>query len=201
MSLYALGKGATYVLVRALFKMEYTGLENIPAGGGYILASNHRSNFDPMVIAHKIKPQVHYLAKDELLSNPVSRLIISNLGVVPVKRGQGDTQALAKAGEYIHAGGVIGIFPEGRRAKDGVPLRPRSGVSIIAGQTGADILPVGVTYHGGVRAGSRVSVRYGPLIPNARLGIDPDCPSSIKASSRIIMDEILGLVQNIPGGA
>ncbi len=193
MNLYPFGKAVTHALVRILFKMRYEGLENIPKGGGYILASNHRSFFDPMFIAHKISPDIHFLAKEELVTPPVIGAVIRTLGVVPVRRGAGDTGALDEAARLIRGGGVLGIFPEGTRSRDGMPLRPRSGLAIIAGKTRADILPCAVCF--GRRLGFRqtVTVRYGPLIRNERLALGSGAPSSVKAASRMVMEEIVAL--------
>ena len=193
MNLYPFARAATYPLVRALFKISYEGLENIPEQGGYILACNHRTNFDPLFIAHKIPSPIAYLAKIELVKHPLAGPIIKSLGVVPIDRGSGDTGALESAALRIGEGSVLGMFPEGTRSKDGVPLRPRSGVAIIAGKTGTDILPCAVVF--GKKLGFReaVTVRYGPVIPNSRLGIDLSSPSAIREASRLIMEEILAL--------
>lgn len=195
MNLYPIGKVITYALMRLCFSVRYEGLEHIPSAGGYILASNHRSNFDPVLIAHKIPPQVHYLAKEELLRNAFIGTIIKSLGIIPIKRGSGDTTALDNAAQVIHDGGVLGMFPEGHRSKDGKPLRPRSGIALIAGQTGAHILPCAVCYGEKLRFRTRVTIRYGALISHPELGVQLDAPSTIRGASRQIMDRIVGLLE------
>jgi len=187
--------------VRAAFAVRYEGVENIPASGGYILACNHRSNFDPILLAHKMSVQIHYMAKIELVRNPLIGSIIKRFGVIPVDRGGGDTGALDNAAALIQNGGVLGMFPEGHRSKTGAPLRPRSGVSVIAGKTGADILPVAISYPQGIKFRAPVVVRYGKLIPHARLGIDPDSPATIRAASKLLMDEIIALLEPLPEGS
>lgn len=201
LNLYPLGKAVTHLLVRLLFSMRYEGLENIPEQGGFILACNHRSNFDPLLIAHKIPQQIHYLAKDELVQGAVVGSIIRSLGVVPIKRGTGDKNALDTAVSVIRQGGVLGIFPEGHRSPDGTPLRPRSGVALIAGQTGADVLPCAVSY--GPKLGLRtpITVRYGKLIPHAELGVDPASPSTLKGATRRIMEDIISMLDYKGPGA
>jgi len=198
MNLYPLGKASTGLLVRVAFRIKFEGTENIPPGGGYILACNHRSNFDPVIIAQKVPVQVYYLAKVELLKNPVAGFIISRLGIIPVKRGEGDNSAIEKAVEIVRGGGVLGVFPEGSRSKDGVPLRPRSGAAVIASQTGADVLPMAVTYAKGVRFGGTVTVRYGQMIPNSDLGVAPGSPTSLRKASKFVMDKIVALMDPAP---
>ncbi|HHY53001.1 MAG TPA: 1-acyl-sn-glycerol-3-phosphate acyltransferase [Clostridiales bacterium] len=194
LNLYSFGKAVTYPVVRGLFSIRYEGLENIPKQGGFILACNHRSNFDPVLIAHKVPHQIHYLAKDELVRIAVVGSIIRNLGVVPIKRGTGDKQALEAAIAVLRQGGVLGIFPEGHRSPDGTPLRPHSGVALIAGQTGADVLPCAVSY--GPKLGFRIpiTIRYGKLIPNEELGVDISSPSTLKAATRRIMEDIVAML-------
>ena len=199
MNIYPFGKAISYPFVRLFFKMKYEGLEHIPQGGGYILACNHRSNYDPILLAHKVPIQVRYLAKAELLKNRIARFVMNGLGVIPIKRGEGDSGALESAVEIIQNGGVLGMFPEGKRSKDGVPLRPRSGVALIAGKIRADILPVAISYGKGVRFRSPVTVRYGPLIPSDKLGVDLDSPATIRAASKLIMGEIIALMDPLPG--
>jgi len=198
MNLYPFCKFLSYLLVRVIFRMKYEGLENIPQEGGYILACNHRSNFDPPIISHKVSLQVRYLAKVELLQNPIAGFVMSRLGLIPVKRGEGDSRAIDKAVEVVKDGGVLGVFPEGSRSKDGVPLRPRSGVALIAGQTGADILPMAITYPKGVRFLGPVIVRYGTLIPNEQLGVDLTSPTTMRKASKFIMDKIIALMEPPP---
>ena len=201
MRFYFFMRGVAAFFIRLILRVRYEGVEHIPAHGGYILACNHRSNFDPVLIALKIPRQVNFFAKVELVRIPIIGRIIMALGVVPVSRGTGDTGALDSAVEKLSGGGILGIFPEGHRSKDGKPLRPRSGISIIAGRTGADVLPCAVSYPKGMRFLAPVTVRYGPLIPASDLAIDPGVPSSIKAATKSIFEQILALVDpNLPEG-
>lgn len=195
MNLYPFGKAVTYALVRLLFRMRYEGIENIPQDRGFILASNHRTNFDPLFIAHKVPKQLFYMAKVELFRNGLIGWLLRSLGAFPVERGKGDTRPMERAKSLLDSGGVLGMFPEGHRSKDGTPLRPRSGVALIAGQTGADVLPCAVVY--GKKLGFRtvVTVRYGKVMAAGELGIDPASPSTVRSGARVIMDAIVALLE------
>ena len=198
MNLYPLAKTVSYWLVRVLFRMRYEGLENIPKDRGFILASNHRSNFDPLFIAHKIPQQLHYMAKAELFKNPLLGWAMRRVNAFPVQRGKGDTFALEMAGQIIEKGSILGMFPEGHRSKDGTVQRPHSGIAIIAGQTGAAVLPCAVIY--GKKLGFRtvVTVRYGELISREQLAADASSPSSIRNCTKRIMGDIVALL--LPAG-
>lgn len=193
--LYGFGKMVTYWYVRILFRMRYVGLENIPKGKGFILASNHRANHDPLFIAHRVPKSIHYMAKAELFRNKFLGWLMRNINAFPVARGTGDTSALETAKSVIRSGDVLGMFPEGTRSKDGKPLRPRSGVALIAGQTGADVLPCAVCFEGKLRFRCPITVRYGKLITASELGIDSEKPSTVRAASKRIMADIIDLLE------
>jgi 1-acyl-sn-glycerol-3-phosphate acyltransferase len=177
-----------------LYRVRYEGLENIPKDSGFILACNHRSYCDPLFIAHKLRQPIHYMAKAELFRNPVIAFILRGVNAFPVARGTGDRSAIDTAISIIKGGEVMGMFPEGTRSKDGQPLRPRSGVAIVAAETIADVLPCAVCFEGKLRFRTNVTVRYGKLIPAEKLGAQVDSRATIKAASRMIMDEIVGLL-------
>lgn len=190
---YKVARAIVWFLIKILFKIEIKGLENIPENSGFILASNHRSLPDPAFIAVKLKPRVYYMAKKELFWWPFS-VIIRALGAFPVKRGEGDNTALDTASNIIKSGKILGIFPEGTRSKSGEPLRPKSGVAIIAKDTKSDILPVRIHFDGKLRFRSKVTVTYGKLIRFDELELSDDAaPSAIKKASRLIMDRIVEL--------
>ena len=200
MNLYTLGKAVTYLLVRIIFRIKHEGLENIPEGGGYILACNHQSYCDPPIAAHKVPMQVRYMAKEQLLKVPVLGFFIRRLGIIPVKRGDGDGSVIDTAIEVLRDGGILGIFPEGtrNRLEDGKMGRVRLGMVQIAGQTGADILPMAITYHKDVRFRKPVTVRYGELIPNGQLGIDLASRASLRQASKFVKYKIEALIDLPP---
>lgn len=193
--LYGFGKLVTYWYVRLFFRMRYVGLENIPRAKGFILASNHRANHDPLFIAHRVPKGIHYMAKAELFRNKLLGWILRNVNAFPVARGTGDTSAIDTAKEVIRSGDVLGMFPEGTRSRDGKPLRARSGVALIAGQTGADVLPCAICFEGRLRFRTAVTVRYGKLITVDELGIDAEKPSMVRAASKRIMADIVALLE------
>lgn len=193
--LYGFGKTVTYWLTRLLFRMRYEGLEHIPPHSGFILASNHRGYFDPVFIASKLVQPVHFMAKAELFRNPLLSWLFHGLNAFPVSRGTGDTAAMDTARQIIHSGEVLGIFPEGHRSKDGTLLRIRSGLALLAGQTGADVLPCVIYFDGTLRFRSAVTVRYGKLIPAGDLAVNPQERATLRAASKRVMQEMTVLLE------
>ena len=190
---YNCAKAIVWFVLKLLYRIEVTGLENLPDQGGYILAANHRCLLDPIFIAAELKHRVYFMAKKELFWFPFS-LLLHALGAFPVKRGEGDHSAVDKASSIIKEKKILGIFPEGTRSKTGEPLRPKSGVAVIAKDTKADILPVGIHFEGKLRLGAKVTISYGKLIRFEELSLcDETQTSAIKKASRLIMDRIIEL--------
>lgn len=195
---YKLGVGVCAIIVHILFKVTIIGRENVPKSGGYVLAANHRTNFDPLFVATSVKPQVFFMAKEELfLKSKLLGWIFRHLGAFPVSRGKGDSGAMGWAENIIRDGGVLGMFPEGTRTKTGETARPKSGTAVIANQTGADVLPCAVCYGTALHFRTPVTVRFGEVIKNSMLGFsgEGNSPREIKAASHLIMDSIVELTK------
>ena len=179
-------------IMNVLYRIDYQGSEHIPQTGGFIICANHTSNLDPVLLGLAMNHhQVEYMAKEELFHIPVLGFIIRKLGAFPVRRGKGDTGAIKYAEEVVKRGGVLGIFPEGGRSKDGKPMRPKSGAALIASQTGADVLPVGISFEPKRRFRRGIVVRIGKLIPNEEIAVASLTPSELKRASTIIMSRIV----------
>jgi 1-acyl-sn-glycerol-3-phosphate acyltransferase len=114
-------------------RLEVEGLETLPASGPLLLVGNHDSHWDPVMVgvAAVKRRQIRALAKSELWDVRGLGPILNGMGQIPIERGVGDKQALAKAIETLRAGACIGVFPEGTRSR-GKVLRARSGVGRLA---------------------------------------------------------------------
>lgn len=121
------------------------GTGHVPMSGPVILASNHRSNLDIVLLGAVSPRPVNYLGKRELAEQNRIGPVLVQLGMVPVDRGRGDRGALEQIAAVLRAGDVVGIFPEGTRTPDGALHRFRSGAARLAAQTQAPVVPVGVT--------------------------------------------------------
>ncbi|WP_328468722.1 1-acyl-sn-glycerol-3-phosphate acyltransferase [Actinoplanes sp. NBC_00393] len=120
-------------IVRWWGRLEVVGLHHLPRSGATIVAANHDSAWDPVVIAFAARRhrQIQALAKSSLWKNPLLRRVLDGMGQIPVRRGQADTDALDAAVRCLSASGCLGIFPEGSRSQ-GRQLRARSGVGRLA---------------------------------------------------------------------
>ncbi|WP_028950325.1 lysophospholipid acyltransferase family protein [Sulfurihydrogenibium subterraneum] len=127
---------------KKFLKIEVVGVENIPLEGGCIIAANHRSHFDPPVI-NIISPRpVIFLAKKELFEVPILGWFIKKAGAIPVRRDSRDTTAIKKSITLLKEGFVIGIFPEGSRARPGEFRKPQPGVGYLIEKAKVPVIPV-----------------------------------------------------------
>jgi 1-acyl-sn-glycerol-3-phosphate acyltransferase len=119
--------------VAAWGRLRVEGLEAIPESGPLLVLGNHDSHWDPIMIgiAARKRRQIRALAKSDLWKVRGLAPILNGMGQIPIERGKGDKQALARAIEALRAGICIGVFPEGTRSR-GEVLRARSGVGRLA---------------------------------------------------------------------
>lgn len=170
-------------LARALLSLDATaisGREFIPARGGFVLASNHCSHFDPPILAVASPRPLTFFAKRELFANPVFGAVIRRLGAFPVDRGSGDQAALACALDYLRAGHALVIFPEGTRSLDGTLGRAKLGAALMAVKAGVPLVPTFID--GSYRAWRKGGpIRRAPV--RVRIG-EPILPSGIPDTAR-----------------
>lgn len=186
-------------IMHLLFNIKYEGVENIPAQKGAVLICNHRVFLDPVFLGIKIKKQLRFMGKKELFNTPFAPLFKA-IGAFPVDRGKGDKSALEKASSIVKNGEIIVIFPEGTRSKTGELLKFKSGAAVVAGQTGADVVPACISYQGKLRIRSKVTVKFGSPIPSNQLfdGVEDLSqlkPSQIKTASTLIRERVAGLLE------
>lgn len=182
-------------IINKLYDIEYVGLENIPEEGGFIIASNHIDALDPVFISLGMeKRQLHFMGKKELFENPLAKWFLTKLNGFPIVRGSADTEALDYSIRVVKEGHILGIFPEGTRSKDYKPARAKSGVAMIAHQSKASVLPVSIYNRDEMKKKSKITIRFGELIPYENLGISEEATrEEIKGCAKMIMGEIVKL--------
>ena len=136
---WGLGSG----LCALLFRLRVEGRMHIPTEGGLIVASNHCSYVDPILIGVASYRELCYVAKREVFPIPVLGWLITRLNAIPIDRSaRGDRQALRRIEEAVGLGGALLMFPEGTRNKAGRFLKPRSGIGMMVVRNSVPVVPV-----------------------------------------------------------
>lgn len=158
-------------LFGAQFKLmgwQVRGAENLPKEGPVIVAINHVSLWDPLLVGCGLDRQVWYMAKEELFAIPVLGWVIKQWGAFPVKRGKGDTSAIRQSLAVLKDGRVLGVFPEGTRSKTGEMQKGLPGIVLLMEKTQAPIVPIKVygTKHLLTKGWGKLGMVVGkPLMP------------------------------------
>lgn len=187
---------ATLVAYKLFYNFHIEGTENIPQDRALVMASNHRSYADPVILTMPMKRPVTYMAKEELFKNKLFGWFITKLGAFPVKRGGGDMQVIDDSVAILKSGRNLVIFPEGTRSKDGKVGKGKTGVALIAAKSGADVLPCGIIFEGEkLHFRSKLTLRFGKVIPAEEIAVEDASPKSLKEVKKRIMGAITELVE------
>jgi len=139
--LYKLVRPIVTIFVKIVYRPTIIGKENIPKKGKIILAGNHTSILDCVLLMSSTKRNIHYLAKKELFTG-IKKIFFSNMGLIPVDRSKKDKSVLPLAKKYLDNGCVIGIFPEGTTEKGIKKLLPfKIGAVKLSNETNTKIIP------------------------------------------------------------
>jgi 1-acyl-sn-glycerol-3-phosphate acyltransferase len=158
---YVMVGAISWPLFKALFRLRARGTENLPRSGGFVLAANHWSNFDPWPLGLPLFPWrfLRFMAKSELFWFPLG-LVIRAGGGFRVRRGERDEAAITTAVALCREGHAVVMFPEGTRRRKGLrkkhQARWHSGAARIAIEADVPLVPAGIV-------GTDQLARLGPL--------------------------------------
>jgi len=183
-------------VVKGLYRLRARGLEHLPQGG-FVLAANHTSNFDPWPLGMPFLPerQLRFMAKSELF-NPVLAPILRAGGAFKVRRGEGDVDAMRTAVGLVRDGEIVVMFPEGTRQKKGLvkkhTARPHTGAARIALAAGAPLVPAAIGGTDRLLRLGPLRVAYGPPIDLSDLDGQEQKTAASVATDRLMakIDEL-----------
>lgn len=203
----ALALGAR-IFAKSMSRIRIDGaIDDIPREGPLILAANHASNLDALVLGSWLIPKlgrrIHWLGKKELFDWPLVGWAAANGGVHPVDRDAADVEAFRLAQRILDEGHVLFVFPEGTRSPDGALQKALDGLALLAMRTGAPIVPLGIS--GSYRVwprgqklphpGGRVNVRVGrPFRPAEALPTGTTRRTAKGLVTKLIMERIAELL-------
>jgi 1-acyl-sn-glycerol-3-phosphate acyltransferase len=144
--LYRVVRAIISVLFSLVARREYIGLENIPAEPPYIMVINHLAVFDAPMLLTVCPHTIHAFAAAKHKRNPFYALLLVIMGSIWVRRGEVDRKALQEALDMLKRGEVLGMAPEGTRARGTYALQKgKAGAAYLATRADVPIVPVGLT--------------------------------------------------------
>ncbi|HEY4227601.1 MAG TPA: (d)CMP kinase [Candidatus Limnocylindrales bacterium] len=198
-------------IARAVARYRIEGdLSSLPRTGPMIMAANHASSADPVLIGAFLNQvlgrPLNWLGKRELVEFPLTGWAFRIAGIHPVDRDAADLEAFRTAMRILEADQVLAVFPEGTRSRDGGLQQVREGVGMLALRSGAPVLPVAVIDSDVLwprgqllpHYGRRVTVRYGtPFVVTEELaakGLPIKGRQATEAATRLVMARIAALL-------
>jgi 1-acyl-sn-glycerol-3-phosphate acyltransferase len=204
---YQLSRVVAGPILHAFGRPRATGLENIPASGPALLASNHLSIIDSVYLPLMLSRPVVFPAKAEYFTakGPVGRLWAAYLrSTNQLAMNRDDTRSatatLEAAAEILRAGELFGFYPEGTRSPDGRLYRGRSGLGWLVLNTGAPVIPIAMSGTrrmmppGKLPRPAKIEIKIGKPMEFAHLAGDPPA-----RARRIIADEVMHAIADLSG--
>ena len=207
LSRFALIKAVLGPIMRLMFRPRVEGAEHIPGDGAVILAGNHLTFIDSIVLPIVCDRQVFFIGKDEYvtgkgLKGRLMAWFFTGVGMIPVDRdgGRGGVAALMTGRRVLEQGNMFGIYPEGTRSPDGRLYRGRTGIARLTLMTGAPVVPFAMIGTDKLQPGGaglprpgRVPVRFGEAMEFSRYeGMDRD-RYVLRAITDSVMTEVMRL--------
>lgn len=157
-------------VLRTWLRLEVVDQYRVPAHGPVLIASTHASHADSIALGAGLDRPVFFLGDERLTRWPVLGPCLPRLGMVPLRRGEGDLAALGHLADLLADGHAVVVYPEGSRSRDGRIYQPRSGTARLAARTAVPVVPAAVAGTFEVwptdarprLRGGKVRIRFGP---------------------------------------
>jgi len=168
---YTFWRFVLFLFFKIFLRLKVFGRENFPKDGGVIVAPNHVSFLDPLIVGVAAPRKLNYLARSTLFRPKIFAKMLYWVNVSPIKRETGDANAFKLVLNRLRQQKPVLIFPEGTRSQDGKLQDPKSGIGFLQVTSGADILPCYVEgsreawpRHSKFPRFAHVSVHFGKLL-------------------------------------
>ncbi|MHB0858649.1 MAG: lysophospholipid acyltransferase family protein [Anaerolineae bacterium] len=142
-TVYRIMRVLCIAMMHVLYRYTIVGRENVPSSGPLMLVVNHLHILDPAAVMPAVPRKIVTMAKEEWNKASLVGLLLRMAGVVFVRRGEVDRQALRESMAVLNSGGVLAIAPEGTRSKHAALQSAKPGIAYLALRSNATIVPVG----------------------------------------------------------
>jgi 1-acyl-sn-glycerol-3-phosphate acyltransferase len=156
----------------AVFRVKLVGREKLPTGGGFVLAGNHISYADPVLLWCRSPRPVHFMARENLWDSDFLGWALDWFWAFPVKRDAADREALQRASAYLKAGEPVGIFPEGTRKFKG-NNEAHGGAAFLAIRNEVPVFPIGISGTDRIKPPGARMLRFPKVVMAVGDPIDP----------------------------
>ncbi|MBI4341439.1 MAG: 1-acyl-sn-glycerol-3-phosphate acyltransferase [Candidatus Omnitrophica bacterium] len=181
---YGLTKLLCWIFFRAGYGLQVSGQEHVPRRGAFLVASNHVSFLDPVVIGTACPRRLTFLARHTLFRHLLLRLWLQGVGAVPLNRDEADPSAIRSAIACLRRGQPVALFPEGTRQESGRLGAAKRGLGLLAKLGHVPVVPAYVrgTYEALPRNTTRlhrskIRVAFGPPVAYTSTPVPPDAAS------------------------
>jgi 1-acyl-sn-glycerol-3-phosphate acyltransferase len=144
-AMYHVGKLLVRLLFGCVARIRVVGRENTNHAGGFLLASNHISHFDPFLIGLAVHRKIDWMTMAEFFRPPALGFFLRSIDAFPAERDRADLKTIRTAIDRLKSGRILGIFPEGgirdgaRSLLEGAPLR--AGAATLAQIANVPVVP------------------------------------------------------------
>ncbi|OIP71742.1 hypothetical protein AUK42_03160 [Candidatus Atribacteria bacterium CG2_30_33_13] len=195
MLLYIIIKSFSLIIFKLIFRLKIIGRENIPKTGPFVIVANHSSLLDGFVLVSSVKPKITFMSAAYLFKMPFVGNILRGVGAIPVQGKGNDIKLIKNAMKVLQAGGVLGIFPEGRITNEKDDFSAKAGAAYLAVKADVPIIPMAIKGAGkALPVGAkfpklnRIKVKIGKLISGSK---------KIKLNKKILEDTVNSYMKEI----
>jgi len=193
--LYIIIKNFSLLIFKLIFRLKIIGSKNIPKTGSFVIVANHSSLLDGFVLVSSVKPKVTFMSAAHLFKIPFVGNILRGVGAIPVQGKGSDIKLIKEAIKVLQAGGVLGIFPEGRIVNEKDGFSAKAGAAYLAMKADVPIIPMAIK-------GADKALPAGAKFPKlnkieVKIGKPITCSKKIKLSKKILEDTVNSYMKEI----
>jgi len=195
--LYIIIKSFSLIIFKLIFRLKIIGSENIPKTGPFVIVANHSSLLDAFVLVSFVRPKITFMSAAYLFKIPLVGNVLRGVGAIPVQGKGSDIKLIKKAMKVLQAGGVLGIFPEGRITNEKDDFSAKAGAAYLAIKADVPIIPMAIK-------GSNKVLPLGAKFPKlkkieVKIGKPISCSKKIKLNKKILEDTVNSYMKEILG--
>ena len=193
--LYIIIKNFSLIIFKLIFRLKIIGSENIPKTGPFVIVANHSSLLDGFVLVSSVKPKITFMSAAYLFKMPFVGNILRGVGAIPVQGKGSDIKLIKKAMKVLQAGGVLGIFPEGKIVNEKDGFSAKAGAAYLAIKADVPIIPMAIK-------GANKVLPLGAKFPKlkkieVKIGKPISCSKKIKLNKKILEDTVNSYMKEI----